>query len=324
MNAESQSTSGRDQQGKTFNGLQIPRFRAGPGAPQISSSRAMNRLVDALNSIQNMSVTRAPSDKVIITDANTVLQVANEDRELAAVTAGGGKLILYIDAVPVITIADPTAQTSCDTGTLTMENFSSTTDVDDYDIDEFGLCLSHAPTQVEITAAYNGGSGDTWPAINSDVSNLSYYWTLDESGVGSTKLDSVASLTWDSLLATLAIPALYSNGAKLKSASGGMGLNGPAHSPELGYPGTGDGMGFFFWLRVNTNATSATTQTNWLLSQFDSIGAQFDTLAINFISKNGTIAIDHESDIGPGASAFTSFAPALGDWHFIAAVWQKS
>lgn len=60
------------------------------GGPQITSASAMNRLVDALNSLLNLSIVRGDRDRVDITDANTVLQIAGNPTSDVTGTGGTG------------------------------------------------------------------------------------------------------------------------------------------------------------------------------------------------------------------------------------------
>jgi hypothetical protein len=68
----------------------IPPFTPGRGGPQITSATAMNRLVNRINALSRLQITRGSSaDELLLSDSNAILNlkdVATED----AVLGGGG------------------------------------------------------------------------------------------------------------------------------------------------------------------------------------------------------------------------------------------
>lgn len=66
----------------------IPRFVEGGSKPSIFSATDMNVLVDAINRLLNMRITRGSCDMVIFADDGVVIQLANPKGELSAITAG--------------------------------------------------------------------------------------------------------------------------------------------------------------------------------------------------------------------------------------------
>jgi hypothetical protein len=71
-------------------GMDIQFFKEGPGKPQINSAEDMNVLVAILRSMVNMQITRGDSDKVIISDGNWVIQIAQDLTKLTQIAGSGG------------------------------------------------------------------------------------------------------------------------------------------------------------------------------------------------------------------------------------------
>lgn len=90
MNPEQSAQGALDQQNRTFGFRRIPRFVEGPNGPQITSAKDMNRLVDAANALLSMTAKMGPSNKIIITDSQVIIQFKddNTQSQLSAVTAG--------------------------------------------------------------------------------------------------------------------------------------------------------------------------------------------------------------------------------------------
>lgn len=76
-------------------------------------------------------------------------------------------LNIYIDSVLVATTPDVGNFYTSPAGYMLLRyNFGGGVNTGTVVIDEFMLSLKGAATQAQITAAYNGGAGVTWPAIN--------------------------------------------------------------------------------------------------------------------------------------------------------------
>ncbi len=82
------------------------------------------------------------------------------------------QLKFYIDGVLMDTVVDTLALSSTTQGdTLLMAQFGAGGIGDTFQaiVDEFGLSLSGVLSQAQVTALWNGGVGETWPAVQTTV-----------------------------------------------------------------------------------------------------------------------------------------------------------
>lgn len=93
---EPQSQSPLDKQGRVGAVRKpIPSFTAGGDGPQITSAKAMNRIVDTLNALSNLSVIRNDKNAFTLTDSNAVLEIAGNPASDVTGTSGAAAARMF-------------------------------------------------------------------------------------------------------------------------------------------------------------------------------------------------------------------------------------
>lgn len=87
MNPAESDISRQDQANRGAVAKRIPRFVEGGRQPLIFSADDMNVLVDSINRLLSMRITRGNTDLVIITDDEVIIQIAYDKSTLSLISA---------------------------------------------------------------------------------------------------------------------------------------------------------------------------------------------------------------------------------------------
>lgn len=154
--------------------------------------------------------------------------------------------------------------------------------------------------------------------------HLSFYWTMDEGGTAD-KVDSVAGLHWPLLFSAAAGAGLFGNGTDMPNPviiNQDPGLGTFANTNITIDQATSTGISVWFWIK------KLSASLNGVFNMDTSDVLHTNRFRVAFGPLDGTpasgVVVEHTNDTDDVSASTADLSWIVGDWHMIAATYDKT